>query len=77
MLRPKFETHAAYMYRQGTGWIVVVWDPKMACLRESGPMYYWDARITVGTANCRHATDGKCDVKSHQHSGCPISGVGG
>jgi len=59
--------HKSYMYRQGHGWIVGSWDARVDCYRVSGELSYWLARLAVGTDNCPHATDGKCQTQSHQH----------
>jgi hypothetical protein len=61
------KTNKSYMYRQGNGWIVCHWDDDVNCYRASHELTYWQARQSVGTANCRHATDGKCDKWTHDH----------
>jgi len=59
--------HKATMYQQGNGWIVSYWDEHYQSYVLTGELPYPIARQMVGTANCRHKDDGKCQVESHNH----------
>lgn len=54
----------AYMYRQGSGWIVCTWDNGYGCYTTSNEMPYFMARAIVGTANC---TRKHCTCITHNH----------
>lgn len=60
--------HKSYMAKWGRNqYLGYHWDERVGSYRESPSMTYWVARIAVGTANCPHAEDGKCQQASHQH----------
>ena len=59
----------AYMGKVGhNSYTFCRWDPAVGCYQYSASMSYWEARVAVGEANCRHAKDGLCKVASHQHA---------
>jgi hypothetical protein len=59
--------HKSSMRWQGGQYIVLHWDDTVQCYRESAPMAYWVARMSVGQANCPGAHGGKCRVATHYH----------
>ncbi len=57
----------ASMHREGDGWVVSEYDPRVRCCRTRKVSTHSQARAAVGEANCRHRADGKCQIRSHQH----------
>ena len=43
------------MYRQGSGWIVSIWDPTVRCNRVTGEMAYFSARHDLAAWRRRRA----------------------
>ena len=60
-------THKSTMRAQGGGYIVSHWDDQVQCYREGAEVTYWQARASVGTANCRNPET--CDKQTHNHIG--------
>ena len=58
-------SHKSTMRAQGNGYIVSHWDEGVHCYREGGETTYWQARASVGSANCRNPA--KCQIASHNH----------
>jgi len=58
--------HKSYMASWGYNqYRVYHWDERVQAYRESASMNYWQARASVGTANCRNPKT--CTKPSHFH----------
>ena len=57
--------HRSTMYRQGSNWIVSVWDSTVQCYRTWQATDYWAARSLIGSHNCRNPQI--CTIASHEH----------
>lgn len=67
------KSHKSYAVREGTGkgsnnWRVYHWDDDYHMYVAGDSLHsYGMARIIVGSANCPHKNDGKCQIESHRH----------